>query len=189
MNQTEETVQSASLPFSLPLNPQVNTFFLSQAQGFNGQCSDSVGVGFMQDVMHDNTCSQVITDLQSAASTILSAKTYYSPEKGEAISWGVAAGIGKSTKGAVRVEPGQVWTFDADTLRMEKKKERGEAGTATDWQATYSATGTTCTVTNALKEAYYEVRYQPVIDPTANSELYGYKVVSVVVDVVLQKEL
>ena len=49
---------------------------------------------------------------------------------------------------------------------MEVKKQRGDKINDADWKTEYvqDDSGKTCTVSNALKEAYYEVRYQPVID-------------------------
>ena len=189
MNQTEQKPTKA-LP--LPVNPSMSPFFLSQAQGFNGICSDSVGVGIMTDVMHDNECSQVISNLQTASETTLSAKTLYSyDDSSNKNIWGVAPGIGKSTQNTVKVELGEVWVLDQETSLLKKIKSRGEAGTVSDWTTQYAKddVGKTCSVQKAVKEAFYEVRYQPVIDQSANSEKYGYVVKSVVVDVVLQKEL
>ena len=103
----------------------------------------------------------------------------------------MAQGIGRDTAQAVPVTLGQVWSVGESAEEMTLLKERGAAPKPTDaWAAEFVAQGAdSCTVKNALKEAYYEVRYRAVTDLDNNSELYGYKVASVTVDVVLQQEL
>lgn len=43
----------------------------------------------------------------------------------------------------------------------------------------------TCKVTNALREAYYEIRYVPTIDYAFNSENFGYMINKASVDILL----
>ena len=107
MNQTE---LKNLLPGFKSSSTSLDTFFMNQAHGFNGLCSDTVGVGFMQDIMHDNTCSQIITDLSMASKTTLTPKSYYSYDDPTLqVGWGIAPGIGESTSRTVAVNLGQVW--------------------------------------------------------------------------------
>lgn len=70
MNQTEFKASG--------YRPAPSTFFLTQPSGFNGYCTNTLGIALMKDIDHDNSCVQVITDLKTAAVTHLNYKTYYS---------------------------------------------------------------------------------------------------------------
>lgn len=130
----------------------------------------------MKDVDHDNSCTQVITDLKTAAETHLDFRTYYSADFDSiATRWGVASGIG--TTRAVEVTLGEVWKLDDSGILTRLKKESESVPASPSWATKFVpqvGNAGPCSVDYALKEAYYEVRYKPVIDARKNSELFGF---------------
>ena len=73
-----------------------------------------------------------------------------------------------------------MWVLGDDN-KLTKQKQASDP-----LKTTYSQEAGGCAVAYALKAAYYEIRYKPVIDKrAANSEQYGYEIVAASVDVVL----
>ena len=180
-------------------------FFLAQAEGFNGFCSNSAGIQFMQDIGPENQCLQLITDLDVARQSFLNPLQYYSSSTDPKKVWGLSVGIkallpyytdtlynGQRNlmTNPVPVKVGQVWVLStaAGTAGVLTEKT-GAAKTALLREPVLSTTASGCSAVNVVKEAFYEIRYRPANDAAADSEEFGYRIASVTVDLVLQDKV
>lgn len=123
----------------------------------------------MEDIENDNSCIQVINDANMAFNTFLNPKKYFNDWTGSNNKWGFAGGINSNLP--VEIKLGKVWSrsLKAGTNNYELKEV-----TPNDLLTKYkiektSAGSDACNINYAVREAYYDIRYSPDIDPTENS--------------------
>lgn len=159
----------------------------------------------MQDIGPENQCVQLITDLNAARQSFLNPRQYYSSATAAKDVWGLSVGIkpllpyytdtlynGQRNLMAnpVPVTVGRVWVLSTagNTAGVLTEQTR-TAATALLIEPVLSTTGSGCSAANVVKEAFYEIRYRPANDATADSEEFGYRIASVTVDLVLQDKV
>ena len=158
---------------------QIEVWTVPQPIGFNGICMSSIGVEFLKNVPSE-ACHHFITDLSLATNTFLKPDSYggdnFLGDSENMILNGL--GVNGLTSSSIKLDFGDIWLLDSDN-----KLTKQESTYIASNPIIYSASS--CTATNVVKEAYYNIEYLDFIE----GEQTGFKIKSISVDLVLLDSL